>query len=60
MVIVTGYPHSEVMEKAMKYGPFTVIKKPVMINDVLSVVRSAAWGGNQKMSKGIILTSSSA
>ena len=45
MVIVTGYPNSEVMEKAMEYGPFTVIKKPVMINDVLSVVRSVAWGG---------------
>jgi len=43
VVIVTGYPHSEVMEKAMEYGPFTVIKKPFVINDVLSAVRS--WGG---------------
>jgi len=45
VVIVTGYPHSEVMEKAMEYGPFTVIKKPFMINDVRSVVRSVTWGG---------------
>ena len=44
MVIVTGYPHSEVMEKAMEYGPFTVIKKPFMINDGL-VLSVALRGG---------------
>jgi excisionase family DNA binding protein len=44
VVIVTGYPHSDIMEKAMEYGPFTVIKKSFMINDVLGVVRSIAGG----------------
>ena len=40
VVIVTGYPHSEVLEKAMEYGPFTVIKKPFDINDIVHTVRS--------------------
>lgn len=42
VVIVTGYPHSEVMEKAMEHGPFTIIKKPFTINDVLNAARSVA------------------
>ncbi len=46
VAIVTGYPYSEVMEKAMEYGPFTVIKKPFMINEVLNVVRGVARGGD--------------
>ena len=46
VAIVTGYPHSKVMERAMEYGPFTVIKKPFVINDVLNAVRSVTGGGN--------------
>jgi len=44
VVIITGYPHSEIMEKAMEYGPFTVIKKPFTINDVLHAARSCTQG----------------
>ena len=44
VAIVTGYPHSEVMERAMEYGPFTVIKKPFVINDILNTVRSLVGG----------------
>ena len=40
VVIVTGYPDSEVMARAMEYGPFLVIKKPFVINDILEAVRS--------------------
>ena len=39
VVIVTGYPDSEVMARAIKYGPFTVLKKPFAINDILSTLR---------------------
>lgn len=48
VAIVTGYPHSKIMERAMEYGPFTVIKKPFMISDVLNAVRSIARGGAQR------------
>jgi excisionase family DNA binding protein len=48
VVIVTGYPDSEVMKRAMEYGPFSVIKKPFKIDEILSVVRSFAKGvGNE-------------
>jgi len=40
VIIVTGYPDSEVMARAMEYGPFSVIKKPFVINDILEAVRS--------------------
>jgi len=46
VVIVTGYPHSEVMEKAMEHGPFMVIKKPFTISDVLNTVRSIVREAN--------------
>jgi len=39
VVIVTGYPDSDVMKRAMEYGPFLVIKKPFTISDILEAVR---------------------
>ena len=39
VVIVTGYPNTDVMARAMQYGPFVVIKKPFLINDILNVIR---------------------
>jgi len=39
VVIVTGYPDSDVMARAMEYGPFLVIKKPFSIGEVLQAVR---------------------
>ena len=38
VIIVTGYPNSEVMARAMAYGPFLVLKKPFIINDILTAV----------------------
>ena len=40
VVIVTGYPNSEIMVRAMEYGPFSVIKKPFTIDDILFTVAS--------------------
>ena len=40
VVIVTGYLDSDVMKRAMEYGPFLVIKKPFAVNDILEAVRS--------------------
>jgi excisionase family DNA binding protein len=39
VVIVTGYPNSEVMARAMECGPFSVIKKPFVIEDILRLLR---------------------
>ena len=38
VVILTGYPDSEVMARAMECGPFSVIKKPFVINDIITAI----------------------
>ena len=40
VIIVTAYPDSEVMARAMEYSPFLVLKKPFTINDILLAVHS--------------------
>lgn len=41
VAIITGYPDSDLMRRAMAYDPFTVIKKPFVIQDILNAVRGA-------------------
>jgi len=38
VVIVTGYPDSDLMQKALEIGPFTMINKPVDVNQIQKVV----------------------
>jgi len=38
VVIVTGYPDSELMSKALEIGPFTMINKPIDVNQLQKVV----------------------
>ncbi|MBI3454972.1 MAG: response regulator [Candidatus Rokubacteria bacterium] len=38
VVIVTGYPDSDLMSRALEIGPFTVITKPIDINQIQKVV----------------------
>lgn len=40
VVIITGYPDSELMEKAMEHGPVLVMKKPFDSDAILNAVRS--------------------
>jgi len=40
IAIITGYPDSDLMEKAMRQGPFLVMTKPFDSNDILKAVRS--------------------
>ena len=40
VTIITGYPGSEVMERALKQGPFGVMEKPFDANDIISAVNS--------------------
>lgn len=45
VAIVTAYSDSELMKKAMEYGPFLVIKKPFAIVEVIEAVRSFTRNG---------------
>jgi len=49
VVIITGYPNSDVMERAMEYGPLMVIKKPFNSEQILNAVHSFALGTQHKM-----------
>jgi excisionase family DNA binding protein len=40
VIIVTGYPDSELMEKAIKQGPLAVISKPFSNDDIINAVKS--------------------
>jgi excisionase family DNA binding protein len=40
VAIMTGYPDSDLMEKAMEQGPFLVMKKPIADDDILKAVPS--------------------
>ena len=34
VVIITGYPDSDLMSEALQTGPFAVMKKPFLLNDL--------------------------
>lgn len=40
VTIITGYPGSEVMERALKQGPFGVMGKPFDSSDIINAVNS--------------------
>lgn len=40
VIIITGYPDSELMARAMEYGLVTVLKKPFNSDDINNAVRS--------------------
>ncbi|MFC2070930.1 response regulator [Chloroflexota bacterium] len=44
VAIITGYPDSDLMKRAMEHGPFTVMKKPFTGDDIVSTVRSFVDG----------------
>ena len=41
VTIVTGYPDSEIMTRALEQGPLTVMKKPFGVSDILAAVNHA-------------------
>ncbi len=40
VAIITGYPDSEIMNRAMEHGPITVLRKPFTGDDILNIVHS--------------------
>ena len=52
VVIVTGYPDSEIMSEALKVGPFAIVRKPFSLDQLSHIVErllpeQAASGGNR-------------
>ena len=41
VVIITGYPNSDLMEEALQVGPFAVMKKPFTLEDLGIVLMNA-------------------
>ncbi len=48
VAIITGYPDSDLMGRAMEYGPFTIMKKPFNSDDILNTVRTFVRGAEIK------------
>jgi len=44
VAIITGYPDSDDMKRAMEHGPFMVMKKPFTSDDILNTVQSFVNG----------------
>jgi excisionase family DNA binding protein len=40
VTIITGYPDSDLMMSAMNSGPFSVMKKPFTVSDILAVINN--------------------
>jgi len=38
VIIITGYPESEIMARALKEGPFTIMNKPFSESDIINCV----------------------
>lgn len=39
VVIITGYPDSEIMNNILKYGPVTVLKKPLRVDNLQETLK---------------------
>jgi excisionase family DNA binding protein len=50
VIIITGYPDSDLMMKALAYGPFGVMKKPFNDSDILNAVNNYLRFGRQNNS----------
>lgn len=42
VIIITGYPESEIMARALKQGPFAVMNKPFNESDIITAVNNFA------------------
>jgi excisionase family DNA binding protein len=48
VVVVTGYPHGDLMAQAMSYGPLTLIAKPFENEPLIHTIRTAISGVEQQ------------
>lgn len=43
VVVITGYPDSDMMARALTHGPFAVMNKPFSESDIVEVLNSFLW-----------------
>ena len=43
VIIITGYPDSDMMARALTHGPFAVMNKPFSESDIVEVLNSFLW-----------------
>jgi len=48
VIIVTGYPQSDLMAQALRYSPLMLLAKPVEPNRILEAVRTTLAGANKE------------
>jgi len=48
VIIITGYPNSELMNEALQYSPFLMLPKPVEIKQLIDAVDLALNGSKSK------------
>lgn len=46
--IITGYPDSDLMTKVMEQGPFSILKKPLRIDDIYKTIVSIVGISNKE------------
>lgn len=51
VVIITGYPDSGAMDRALAHGPFAIIKKPIRDEDVVDAIATFSRVKNNKASR---------
>ncbi len=47
VIIVTGYPDSDLMAEAMRYGPITLVAKPIEREQIMQAVGSVLSGARE-------------
>jgi excisionase family DNA binding protein len=48
VIVITGYPDSDLMNEATQYGPFTLLAKPVRKAQLLQAVQTALVGETRR------------
>ena len=55
VIVITGYPESEILDRILQIGPVTVLKKPLKVEQlnqtVKMVVHGQSWRAEQQSSK---------
>ena len=47
VIVITGYPDSELMHEALKYSPLMVLAKPIGLHPLLAAMRLALGEGHE-------------
>jgi len=50
VTIITGYPESDLMKRALTYGPLGIMNKPFSASDILTVINNYLYFGEQLIS----------